>query len=1306
MQLQRQSMTLNLKGLKNRLDECYRRDQFRLRRAIEKLEQDLKNGKAIQTEAEALVQRIEDSSNRVKARASRVPKVEYPDLPVSDKRQAILEAILAHQVIIVCGETGSGKTTQLPKICLEAGRGVKGIIGHTQPRRIAARTVATRIAEELGQSIGQAVGYKVRFRDKTIADGFIKLMTDGILLAEIQHDRFLDDYDTLIIDEAHERSLNIDFLLGYLRWVLPKRPDLKVIITSATIDPERFSKHFGNAPIINVSGRTYPVEVRYRPVEVEEGDETDNCEQQAILDAVDELWRDQSGDILIFMSGEREIRETAESLRKHHPPTCEILPLYSRLSESEQEKVFRPSGRRRVVLATNVAETSLTVPGIRAVIDTGYARISRYSHRSKLQRLPIERISQASANQRSGRCGRIGPGIAIRLYSELDFLNRDEFTDPEILRTNLASVILQMHALRLGELQHFPFVEPPDIRLIKDGLKTLQELNALDDRGQLTPIGKRLSRLPIDPRLGRMLLAAQEEGCLREVAIMVSALSVPDPRERPQDRMQQADQKHARFKDERSDFISLLKLWDDFESQKTHLTRAKIRSYCRDSFLSFVRMREWHETHSQIMEVIKGEFDFKLNMAPAEFPEIHRALLTGLLSNVCLRQEQSEYVGARGVRLHIHPGSFLFKAKPKWIISAEQVETSKVYARTVAAIEPEWIEKVGAHLVKQQHYDPHWERKSARIAVHERTQLYGLTIQAGRKIPFERINPGEARELFIRHALVQMDYDSRAPFMAHNIKLLEEADYLQQKGRRVDLMVDEAWLFQFFDERVPAEVVNGVTFEVWRKSVEALKPDFLKLTQDDITVKVDESVDDLNFPDHCMVGGIRLPLQYRFEPGHEDDGVSALIPLQLLNTLEEAPFRWLVPGMLRDKVIALLKSLPKTLRIHFVPVPDFADRILPMLDFAQGDLLTQLSVALKRTGGISVPAGSFREELVPDHLKANYLVLGEDQRVIDRGRDLSALKQKHSKKAGQSFKQIASEAYLMTGCHEWVFGDLPITFDGNHEGSRVFGYPALVDEGQSVGLRILESREEAQLVHEGGLARLLALNLSKDLKYIRKNLRVDASAELAYGRLCAHPLLYPDLGKERVLRDDVVARLLASVFLEDQPEIRDASTFTHRMESHRKELMLRSDEMGVVAQKVMQLYSEGLRSLDKIPEGKIKDDVRYQLSRMIYLGFWIKTPWSQIREFPRYLTAIQHRLEKAGQDPGRDARQRLELEPFQKAFWTMIEKYQGRRVPERHAFRWRLEEFRVSLFAQQLKTAYPISAKRMEEALKTLEPPQ
>jgi len=856
-------MSSEITLLEKRLPLCLRRDQHRLRRTLDRIKADAKAGREVAAELAALQSRIESSTAIRSARAASVPALEYPDLPVSEKKDEILAAILAHQVVIVCGETGSGKTTQLPKICLEAGRGQTGFIGHTQPRRIAARTVAARIAEELKQPLGQAVGYKVRFQDKSRPESLVKLMTDGILLAETQHDRFLDQYDTLIVDEAHERSLNIDFLLGYLKWLLPRRPDFKLIITSATIDPERFARHFGqggqDAPIINVSGRTYPVDVRYRPVEIEEGDETDKAEQTAILNAVDELWREMPGDILIFLSGEREIRETAESLRKHHPSKCEILPLYSRLSQSEQEKVFRPTGSRRIVLATNVAETSLTVPGIRSVIDTGYARISRYSHRSKLQRLPIEKVSRASANQRSGRCGRVGPGIAIRLYSEQDFINRPEFTDPEILRTNLAAVILQMHALKLGDISRFPFVEPPDPRLIRDGLRTLQEVNALDERNQLTELGRKLGKLPVDPKLGRMLLAGADEHCLTEIAIIVAALSVPDPRERPVDKAAHADQKHARFKDEQSDFISLLKLWQDFEEQKKHLSRAKQRQYCRDNFLSYVRMTEWHDIHGQIMEVIKGELELKLNQAPGEYGEIHRALLAGLLSNVSLRQEQAEYTGARGAKLFIHPGSFLFKPKPKWIMSAEQVETTKVYARTVAKIEPEWIEQVGAHLVKQQHYDPHWERKAARVAVHERTLLFGLTIQSGRKIPYERVNPVEARELFIRHALVQMDYDSKAPFFLHNLKLLAEADYLQQKGRRVDLLVDEAWLYRYFDERIPPDVCNGVTFERWRKGAEKRDPDLLKLTVGDITAKEDASLDTRNFPDHFQLGRCGLP---------------------------------------------------------------------------------------------------------------------------------------------------------------------------------------------------------------------------------------------------------------------------------------------------------------------------------------------------------------------------------------------------------------------------------------------------------------
>ena len=1292
---------LELKSLLMDLDHCLGRDRHRLRRAIERLKKESPPADLDQ-ELASLKAKIEASKHLVCRRRSLVPLLQYPELPVSERREQILEAIQSHQVVIVCGETGSGKTTQLPKICLEAGRGVHGLIGHTQPRRIAARTVANRIAEELGSVLGNLVGYKVRFRDKTSPESLVKLMTDGILLAEIQNDRFLQDYDTLIIDEAHERSLNIDFLLGYLKWLLPRRPDLKLIVTSATIDPDRFSRHFGDAPVLMVSGRGYPVEIRYRPVEVEDGDETDNREQKAILEAVDELWRTQSGDILVFLSGEREIRETSESLRKHHPPTCEILPLYSRLSESEQEKVFKSTNRRRIVLATNVAETSLTVPGIRSVIDTGYARISRYSHRSKLQRLPIERISRASANQRSGRCGRLGPGVAVRLYSEQDFYSRDEFTDPEIARTHLAAVILQMQALGLGDVQRFPFVDPPDERLVRDGLRMLQELNAADENGRITEIGRRLSRLPIDPRLGRMLIAAHAEGCIHEVAIIVSALSVPDPRERPPEKSQLADQQHAHFKDERSDFLSFLKLWNAYEDQRSTGTKANLRAFCRQFFLSFVRMREWQDIHAQIMEVIKGEFAWRPNQEPQGYGEVHRALLSGLLGHVCVRGEQGEYQGARGTKLHIHPGSFLFKSRPKWIISAEQVETSKVYARVVAAIEPEWVEAVGAHMVRQQHYDPVWEQKSARVSVHERTQLLGLTVQAGRRIPFERVNPEEARELFIRHALVQMEYDSHAPFFQENRKLLEDAQYLQQKGRRVDLVVDDAWLFAFYDQRIPADVCNGVTFERWRKSAEKSHPDLLRLTPEKITSRVAENLDDTHFPDHFQLGSLRLPLQYQFDPGHEDDGVSALIPLQLLNTLEEAPFRWLVPGMLHQRINSILKSLPKTYRIHFVPIPEYVDRILPMLDFGKGDLFEQISLALKKTGGIQVPVSAFREALVPDHLKMNFLVLGEGQVVLDRGRDLKELKLRHGADAGSSFRQIASEACLVSGLKDWSFGDLQEYFEGEVDGQRVFGYPALHDEGGSVAYRIFETPLEASLAHEIGLARLLALSLGKELKYFTKNLGVDAQAELAYGRLGAHPYLYPELGVGRILREDLLLRMLASTFLEGLPIIRSREAFELRVSERKKDLPEMSLRMGPVLQNVMVSLVEIERKLQKIRAPAMIEDVRGQLGLMIYSGFLIRTPWSQIREFPRYLAAVAYRIEKASHDSGRDARQQAEIRLFQDAFWDPLRKASAFRVPERESFRWSLEEFRVSLFAQQLKTAYPVSAKRMQEGLRAL----
>ncbi len=1295
------------KQLRAQLQECLSRDRHRFKQQLDRLAKGVSGDATANHQHLAdLVARMEISRSIFLSRKASVPHFDYPELPVSERKEDILAALIDHQVIVVCGETGSGKTTQLPKLCLEAGRGASGWIGHTQPRRIAARTVAARIAEELGEKTGQTVGYKVRFQDQTRPEALIKLMTDGILLAETQQDPYLSAYDTLIVDEAHERSLNIDFLLGYIHWLLPKRPDLKVIITSATIDSDRFSRHFHGAPVLNVSGRTFPVEIRYRPPDFRdeaEEDETDSIEQAAILDAVDELWREEPGDILVFLSGEREIRETAELLRKHHGARCEVLPLFARLSQSEQEKVFKPQGQRRIVLATNVAETSLTVPGIRSVIDTGKARISRYSHRSRLQRLPIEPISKASANQRSGRCGRLGPGIAIRLYSEQDFLNRPDFTDPEILRTNLAAVILKMHALKLGDISRFPFLEPPDERMVRDGLKTLQELNALDERFKLTTIGQRLSKLPLDPRLGRMILAAAEEGCLTEIAIIVSALSVVDPRERPLEKSAQADQKHARFKDDQSDFLALLKLWNDFEEQRQHLSNAKLRQYAKASYLNYVRMREWHDIHGQVMDVIKGELALKPNMVAAGYPEIHRALLSGLLSHICLRQEQNEYTGTRGGKLFIHPGSFLFKVKPKWLVAAEQVETSRVYARTVAKLEPEWIERVGRHLVRYQYYEPHWERKAARVAVHERTQLFGLTIQSGRKIPYERVDPKEARTLFIRHALVLMDYDSRAPFFESNLRLLEAADYLQQKGRRVDLLVDEAWLFDFFDARIPETVVSGVTFEKWRKGAEAQNPALLTLTENDITARVDESLDQANFPDFIQVGPLRVDLRYRFEPGHEDDGVTALIPIHLLNTLDPEPFHWLVPGMLREKLIALIKCLPKTLRIHFVPVPEHADRVLPMLDFGEGKLHERLSWALKRTGGIAVSPTAFREELVPDHLKVNFALIDENQTIMDRSRDLEQLKARHQKDAGENFKVIASKAFLETKCLQWTFGPVPKIFDGELEGKRVFGYPAVVDEGQSVGVNVFESPDQALIQHERGLVRLARLALSKDVKYLRKHFSVDPMAELAYVRLPAHPMTHEVMTEDRVLKEDMIDRLIMMAFLDCPEKIRDAEAFDQCLKAGRVHLMMEADRLLKGIQRLFQEFVQLKPLLNGLPAGALKTDVEKQLQLLMYRGFLITTPFAALSEYPRYLKAILHRLQKAPQDPQKDFRLLQEIAPYMDRYWQSVSTGGASRQPEREPFRWQLEEFRVSLFAQQLKTAVPVSAKRMAEAFAQLE---
>jgi ATP-dependent helicase HrpA len=1178
---------------------------------------------------------------------------------------------------------------------LDIGRGVAGFIGHTQPRRIAARTVADRIAEELGQKSGASVGYKVRFHDKTHAESLVKLMTDGILLAESQNDPYLNQYDTIIIDEAHERSLNIDFLLGYMCWLLPKRPDLKLIITSATIDPQRFSKHFGDAPIINVSGRTFPVEMRYRPIElIEEDDETSADLQQGILDAVDELHRDLPGDILIFLNGEREIRETTESLKKHHPVRCEVLPLYSKLSVSEQERVFKPKGGKlRIVLATNVAETSLTVPGIRSVIDTGHARVSRYSHRSKIQRLPIEKISQASANQRAGRCGRVAEGICIRLYSEEDYLSRPEFTEPEILRTNLSSVILQMTSLKLGDIEDFPFIEPPEDKMIKDGKNSLHEVNALDREGKITAMGQQLAKIPTDPKLARMLLAANKLNCLAEVAIIVSALSIQDPREKPADKMQQADSKHAEFKIDDSDFLTILNIWRVFEQQKKILSNNKVRKYCKEHFLSYIRMREWFDIHAQIMQVIKGELKLKPNTSEAGYESIHCALLTGLLSTIGFRHEQYEYMGARSLKFFIFPGSGQYKARPKWVMASEQVETSKVYARTVAKIEPAWIEQCAKHLVKSSYYEPHWEKKAGRSAIYERVLLYGLTIQPKRKIPYERVDPKAAREIFIRCGLVAQDYHTNAPFFKANMALLEEVGYIQHKGRRVDLIEDEEWLYQFYNDKLPEEVVNGITLDQWRKKAEKENPQLLFLTKEDLTRQDDEHVSDWDYPDHKEVGNLSIELQYRFEPGHDEDGVTAIIPVHQLNQISTEPFEWLVPGLLEEKVVALMKGLPKILRKYFVPVPQTAKDCLDIEPDFKGSLYEWLSTRLRKLTGESVPLTEWNPDVLTDHLKMNYRVVDEHGRSIDYGRNLYVLQNKYQEKAGDSFDQIAADELNFTGYIQWGFDDLPETYEFIQKGQSFIGFPAIIDEEDAVGVRIFDTRLKADLAHRSGLVRLFQLQARKDCQYVIRNLPKSPAAELSYNNLADHPLIKARAGCS--FKDDILFLVLSTTFMEEGA-IRTQLAFDDSLKNNKQHLVSFANDIGKTVVDVMERLLKIKQQLKQPTVQKnTLDDINEQLSLLIYAGFIRHLSHPQLKALPRYLKAIEYRLDKQKNE----TQQIQELNRYWKRYWNEV-KLQLKKdsvMPEEDKFRWALEEFRISLFAQQVKTAYPISAKRLDK---------
>ncbi|MGP7975186.1 ATP-dependent RNA helicase HrpA, partial [Proteus mirabilis] len=1120
-------MALSSAMLYKEIEQLSLRDQQRLRKRLRGVDKISK-----ETSKHAVLSEIEQdiivAKQRILNRQAHCPKIVYPEnLPVSQKKEAIYNAIKDNQVVIIAGETGSGKTTQIPKICLELGRGVKGYIGHTQPRRLAARSVAERIAHELNTTLGESVGYKVRFSDHVGDNTLVKLMTDGILLAELQQDKLLLQYDTIIIDEAHERSLNIDFILGYLKQLLPKRPDLKVIITSATIDPERFSKHFNQAPIIEVSGRTYPVEVRYRPIG---GDALDSDKDmtEGIIDAIDELSRESAGDILIFMSGEREIRDTAEALNKLQLRHTEVLPLFARLSNSEQNRIFQPHTGRRIILATNVAETSLTVPGIKYVIDTGYARISRYSYRTKVQRLPIEPISQASADQRKGRCGRVSDGICIRLYSEDDFISRVQFTDPEILRTNLASVILQMTSIGLGDISGFPFVQAPDKRNIQDGVRLLEELGALqegtDNKGayRLTPMGKQLAQLPIDPRLARMVLEARKYGAVRELMVITSALSIQDPRERPMDKQQASDEKHRRFQDKDSDFLSLLNLWDYLKTQQKELSHSQFRKHCRQEFLNFMRVREWQDVYTQLRQVVK-ELGFPINSQPADYKSIHVALLSGLLSHIGQKDnDKQEFTGARNARFAIYPGSGLFKKPPKWTMVAELVETSRLWGRIAARIEAEWIEPIATHLVKHHYSEPHWSKAQGAVMANEKVTLYGLPIVVSRLVNYGKIDPLLCRELFIRHALVEGDWQTRHAFFRENLKLRTEVEELEHKSRRRDILVDDETLFTFYDQRIPQDVISTRHFDKWWKIAQKNSPDLLSFEKSMLIKEDAKRVSALDYPNYWHQDNLKLRLTYQFEPGTAADGVTVHIPLPILNQIKDEGFDWQIPGIRHELVVALIKSLPKPIRRNFVPAPNYASAFLERVVIPEGELLDKLEKELRRMTGVTVERESWQLEQVADHLKMTFRVVGDNNKTLAEGKDLNQLKARLKGKVQETLSAVADDGIEQQDLHIWSFGDLPQRYEQKRGGYSVKAYPALVDEKNSVGIKLFETESEQQVAMWQGIRRLLLLNIPSPIKYLHEKLPNKAKLGLYFN----------PYGKVLDLIDDCIAcgvdKLIAS----------------------------------------------------------------------------------------------------------------------------------------------------------------------------------
>jgi ATP-dependent helicase HrpA len=1283
------------------------RDRHRLRRRLKEAG-DAKARSAVQSAAHK-------SALRAQQRAQRRLRIRFPEqLPVSAKREEISCAIEHNQVVIVCGETGSGKTTQLPKICLDIGRGVFGQIGHTQPRRIAARSVANRISQELGTLLGDAVGFQVRFTDKSSPDNLVKLMTDGILLAETQSDRFLNNYDTLIIDEAHERSLNVDFLLGFIKQLLPKRPELKLIITSATIDAEKFSRHFDNAPVIEVSGRLYPVEVIYRPFDEDDEDAHDIDLPEAVVNALDEVaLQSASGGVLVFLPGEREIRECAEALRKHpahghRSGRWEILPLYSRLSAREQERVFASGGARRIVLATNVAETSLTVPGIRYVIDSGLARINRYSFRNKVEMLQVERISQASANQRAGRCGRVMNGVCVRLYSEDDFNARAEFTDPEILRSSLASVILRMQFLRLGDVAQFPFVDAPAAKAIADGYQLLVELAAVNDQKRLTSIGKQLSKLPIDPRIARMIVAAKQFGCLKEILVIASGLSVQDPRERPIDKQDAVVLAHSDFVDERSDFLSYVEMWDWFEDAIRHKqSNRKLVQECHARFLSYLRLREWRELHGQLAAMV-ADMGWRPNDKPARYEEIHRALLSGLLGNIGFKSDDAGvYLGARGIKFVVHPGSGLKKRKPKWLMAAELTETTRLFARCVAQIEAEWIEKLGAHVAKSNYRDPRWSRDAGNVLATEQVTVYGLIVVPHRQVLYGPVDPIVARDFFIRGALVAGDVNSRAPFLKHNRRLIEQVSELEHKSRRHDVLVDESAMFDFFDERVPQGIWCWVDFEKWRREAECGNPELLFLNRADLMRHSAEQVTVDLYPDSIELAGYRLALSYRFEPGHVMDGVTMTVPLAALNQIDERRCEWLVPGLLRDKITEMIRGLPKGVRKHFVPVPQVVTRVLGSIKPDSRPLGQALVQALHSKTGVEVSTEMLEAVELPDYLRMNFRVVDDRHEEIAMGRDLVILRKELGVKAMRSFTETAASEFERKGLRRWDFDELPEMMEVARADGSVVGFPAIVDEGDSVALTLVDTEVEAQRATRAGLRRLVRLSLPEQFKYLSRNLRGLTEMSLRYA------LLLEDQGsrgdKASVsdrLRDELIEAtcdraLFVDTGADDAQPVRDRKAFEARLVKVKARLVEVANELCRLTADILAQYAilrTRLNDARFAAWPRAIADIRNQLALLLEPRFVVTTPFERLRHFPRYMQAIGVRLDKLASNPDRDANWHQQLARFWQMYTARVEQDRLRGVsdPKVEAFRWMCEELRVSLWAQQLKTPYPVSFKRLE----------